>query len=151
MCFSSSLGGGLSLMLLLEALHPTSKDLITCAEYLEPFPCLCMTSKDANLMFISSHVIFYCTSNSLFFNCRINSVSNGQLRGDTFTDGCAGPRTARLWLFTGLVLGFASLIASAWILFTGYVINKTASTLRSALCFLTLPKLPLTFPCSIFS
>jgi len=49
----------------------------------------------------------------------INSVSNGQLRGDAFTDGCFGPRGARLWLFTGLVLGFASLIAAGWILFAG--------------------------------
>jgi len=50
----------------------------------------------------------------------INSVSNGQLRGDSFTDGCAGPRSARLWLFTGLVIGFASLIAAGWILFAGH-------------------------------
>lgn len=59
-------------------------------------------------------------------------MSNGQLRGDTFTDGCAGPRTARLWLFTGLVLGFASLIASGWILFAGYVLSN--SMLSNAFC-----------------
>lgn len=68
---------------------------------------------------------------------RINSVSNGQLRGDTFTDGCAGPRTARLWLFTGLVLGFASLIASGWILFAGYVLsNSNAFRALGLVCFI---------------
>lgn len=52
-------------------------------------------------------------------------MSNGQLRGDAFTDGCAGPRSARLWLFTGLVLGFASLIAAGWIVFAGrYLIDR---------------------------
>jgi len=48
----------------------------------------------------------------------INTVSNGQLRGDAFTEGCMGPRGARLWLFVGFVIGFATLIASGWILLT---------------------------------
>lgn len=50
----------------------------------------------------------------------INSVSNGQLRGDAFTEGCMGPRGARLWLFVGFVVGFASLIASGWIVLGGH-------------------------------
>lgn len=32
-----------------------------------------------------------------------------------------GPRGARLWLFLGFVVGFASLIAACWILFANYV------------------------------
>jgi len=54
----------------------------------------------------------------------INMISNGQLRGDAFTEGCIGPRGARMWLFIGFVIGFGSLIASGWILFAGYVIPK---------------------------
>lgn len=54
----------------------------------------------------------------------INAVSNGQLRGDAFTNGCMGPRGARMWLFIGFVLGFGSVIAAGWILFQGYVISN---------------------------
>lgn len=49
-------------------------------------------------------------------------MSNGQLRGDAFTEGCMGPRGARLWLFVGFVVGFASLIASGWIVLGGIII-----------------------------
>jgi Uncharacterised protein family (UPF0220) len=49
-------------------------------------------------------------------------VSNGQIRGDSYTDGCLGQRGARAWFFLGLVLGFTALIASCWILFQSYVI-----------------------------
>ena len=52
----------------------------------------------------------------------INVISNGQLRGDAFTDGCLGPRGSRMWLFIGFVMGFASLIAAGWILFASFVI-----------------------------
>lgn len=55
----------------------------------------------------------------------INVISNAQLRGDAYTEGCMGPRGARLWLFLGFVMGFASLIASGWILFASYVIPRT--------------------------
>ncbi|XP_028167872.1 transmembrane protein 50A [Ostrinia nubilalis] len=54
----------------------------------------------------------------------INSVSNAQVRGETYTGGCMGPRGARLWLFFGFVIGFGSLIASCWILFANYVNAK---------------------------
>ncbi|XP_053613205.1 transmembrane protein 50A [Plodia interpunctella] len=55
----------------------------------------------------------------------VNSVSNAQVRGETYTGGCMGPRGARLWLFLGFVVGFASLIASCWILFADYVNAKS--------------------------
>ena len=54
--------------------------------------------------------------------CRVNSVTNGQVRGDMYTDGCIGPYGARIWLFLGLMLSFGSLIGACWILFGGYVI-----------------------------
>ncbi|XP_045534742.1 transmembrane protein 50A [Papilio machaon] len=50
----------------------------------------------------------------------VNSVSNAQVRGDTYTGGCMGPRRARIWLFMGFVVGFFSLISSCGILFVNY-------------------------------
>ncbi|KAG9329650.1 hypothetical protein JZ751_003358 [Albula glossodonta] len=46
----------------------------------------------------------------------INAVSNGQVRGDTYGEGCLGRTGARLWLFIGFMMMFGSLIASMWIL-----------------------------------
>ncbi|KAG9468412.1 transmembrane protein 50A [Eleutherodactylus coqui] len=51
----------------------------------------------------------------------INAVSNGQVRGDSYSEGCMGQTGARIWLFLGFMLAFGSLIASMWILFGGYV------------------------------
>lgn len=58
----------------------------------------------------------------------INAVSNGQIRGDSYTDGCLGNVGARVWLFVGFLLAFGSLIASAWVLFGPYVANKDKDT-----------------------
>ncbi|KAK4884652.1 hypothetical protein RN001_000923 [Aquatica leii] len=57
----------------------------------------------------------------------VNSVSNAQIRGDAYEGGCLGPRGSRVWLFLGFVLGFASVIASCWILFANFV-GSTVST-----------------------
>ncbi|XP_076310401.1 transmembrane protein 50A-like isoform X1 [Tachypleus tridentatus] len=65
------------------------------------------------------HVCGVMGTLSLFM---INAVSNGQIRGESYTTGCMGQRGARAWLFIGFVLGFGSLIASSWILFGAYVI-----------------------------
>lgn len=46
-----------------------------------------------------------------------------QIRGDAYEGGCLGPRGARVFLFFGFVLGFASVIAACWILFANFV-NK---------------------------
>ncbi|CAB1346575.1 unnamed protein product [Coregonus sp. 'balchen'] len=54
----------------------------------------------------------------------INAVSNGQVRGDAYGEGCFGRTGARLWLFIGFMIMFGSLIASIWILFGGYVVPK---------------------------
>lgn len=52
----------------------------------------------------------------------INAVSNGQVRGDSYSEGCMGQTGARVWLFIGFMLAFGSLIASMWILFGGFVV-----------------------------
>merc|ERR1711994_69279 len=51
----------------------------------------------------------------------VNAVSNGQLRGESFTEGCLGVRGARIWFFFGLLMGFGSLIGASWILFGEYI------------------------------
>lgn len=38
--------------------------------------------------------------------------------------GCFGPQGARAWLFAGFVMGFAAVIASFWILFSGFISQK---------------------------
>jgi hypothetical protein len=53
----------------------------------------------------------------------VNAVSNGQLRGESYTEGCLGVRSARVWFFLGFLLGFGSLIGASWILFGEYVTN----------------------------
>lgn len=60
-----------------------------------------------------------------YYDFRINAVSNGQVRGETYNTGFLGQRAARVWLFIGFVLGFTPIIAATWILFAAYVIpNK---------------------------
>ena len=54
---------------------------------------------------------------------RVNAISNGQLRGESYTEGCLGVRSARVWFFFGFLLGFGSLIGASWILFGEYVTN----------------------------
>ncbi|XP_063143524.1 transmembrane protein 50A isoform X2 [Rattus norvegicus] len=61
-----------------------------------------------------------------FYSSRINAVSNGQVRGDSYSEGCLGQTGARIWLFIGFMLAFGSLIASMWILFGGYVAKEKA-------------------------
>ncbi|XP_059177009.1 transmembrane protein 50B-like [Physella acuta] len=54
----------------------------------------------------------------------INSVSNGQIRGESYTTGCLGQTGARVWLFIGFLLAFGALIAASWILFGFYVVGN---------------------------
>lgn len=53
----------------------------------------------------------------------INSVSNGQIRGEAYTTGCIGQTGARVWLFFGFLLAFGALIGASWILFGFYVVQ----------------------------
>ncbi|KAL0605093.1 Transmembrane protein 50A [Plecturocebus cupreus] len=62
----------------------------------------------------------------------INAVSNGQVRGDSYSEGCLGQTGARIWLFIGFMLAFGSLIASMWILFGGYVAKGSSDSPASA-------------------
>ncbi|CAB3375276.1 Hypothetical predicted protein, partial [Cloeon dipterum] len=68
------------------------------------------------------HVCGVVGTISLFM---INIVSNAQVRGDAYTNGCMGPRGARVWLFIGFVLGFVSVFAACWILFADFVPDST--------------------------
>jgi len=52
---------------------------------------------------------------------RVNVVSNDVLRGEGYSNGCMGQQSARVWLFLGFLMGFASIIAACWILFADYV------------------------------
>lgn len=58
----------------------------------------------------------------------VNAVSNGQLRGESYTTGCMGVAGARIWFFIGFLLGFGSLIGAFWILFGEYVIASKFKT-----------------------
>lgn len=69
----------------------------------------------------SYHLIGIVGTISLFM---INAVSNAQMRGDSYSGGCFGPQGARVWLFAGFVMGFAAVIASFWILFSGFISVK---------------------------
>ncbi|ESO88903.1 hypothetical protein LOTGIDRAFT_203131 [Lottia gigantea] len=54
----------------------------------------------------------------------MNSVSTGQIRGESYTNGCLGQTGARVWLFFGFLLAFGALIAACWILFGFYVVGN---------------------------
>uniref|UniRef100_A0A3Q1HPZ2 Transmembrane protein 50B n=1 Tax=Anabas testudineus TaxID=64144 RepID=A0A3Q1HPZ2_ANATE len=69
-----------------------------------------------------NHAFHTCGVFSTIAFFMINAVSNGQVRGDTYGEGCLGRTGARLWLFIGFMMMFGSLIASIWILFSGYVV-----------------------------
>ncbi|KAK2158740.1 hypothetical protein LSH36_164g00043 [Paralvinella palmiformis] len=56
----------------------------------------------------------------------VNSVSNAQIRGESYNEGCLGQTGARVWLFIGFMLGFGALIASSWVLFGLYVVSHDA-------------------------
>ncbi|XP_072178461.1 transmembrane protein 50A-like [Diadema setosum] len=82
---------------------------------------------DAAVIFPSqsemNHAYHTCGVVSTVAFFMINAVSSGQVRGDSYNEGCLGQTGARIWLFIGFVLSFAGLIASMWILFEDYVID----------------------------
>lgn len=49
-----------------------------------------------------------------------------QVRGDAYTGGCMGSRGARIWVFVGFVLGFASVIAAVWIMIEQFAAGKNS-------------------------
>ena len=58
----------------------------------------------------------------------MNAVSNGQLRGESYTEGCMGVRGARVWFFLGFLMGFGALLGAYWILFGEYLIKSKCSS-----------------------
>ncbi|CRK98398.1 CLUMA_CG011757, isoform A [Clunio marinus] len=46
----------------------------------------------------------------------VNTVSNEMLNGTGYEGGICSTHGVKIWLFTGFVLGFASVIASVWLL-----------------------------------
>ncbi|CAG2173589.1 unnamed protein product [Oppiella nova] len=68
-----------------------------------------------------NHTYYICGICSTFALIMINTVTNEQIDGHSYSEGCCGPQTARLWLLVGFVMAFVSVIASVWILFENYV------------------------------
>uniref|UniRef100_A0A6Q2Z7M0 Transmembrane protein 50B n=1 Tax=Esox lucius TaxID=8010 RepID=A0A6Q2Z7M0_ESOLU len=85
-----------------------------------------------------NHAFHTCGVFSTLAFFMINAVSNGQVRGDTYGEGCFGRTGARLWLFIGFMMMFGSLIASIWILFGGFVVPSESPHLTNGFFFLTL-------------
>uniref|UniRef100_A0A8C5IYG5 Transmembrane protein 50B n=5 Tax=Passeriformes TaxID=9126 RepID=A0A8C5IYG5_JUNHY len=76
-----------------------------------------------------NHAFHTCGVFSTLAFFMINAVSNAQVRGDSYSDGCLGRTGARIWLFIGFMLMFGSLIASMWILFGAYVTQSKSACL----------------------
>jgi len=51
----------------------------------------------------------------------VNTVSNGQLRGEAYTDGLLGGVAAKIWFFFGFMMGFGALMGSLVIFFGEYI------------------------------
>ncbi|XP_065563031.1 transmembrane protein 50A-like [Artemia franciscana] len=71
---------------------------------------------------VFNHAFHVCGVMGTISFFMINSVSNSQIRGDSYSNGCLGQSGARIWFFVGFLLGFGALIASCWILFEAFVI-----------------------------
>lgn len=93
--------------------------LTICAEFLVHCHYLCKFTLHINLWTRLegneiSLIIFH-------YDFRVNSVTNSQIRGDSYNGGCLGVMGSRIWLFVGFVVGFAAVIASCWIWFAHLV------------------------------
>jgi len=51
----------------------------------------------------------------------VNTVSNGQLRGEAYTDGLLGGVAAKIWFFFGFMMGFGAFLGSLVIFFMEYL------------------------------
>lgn len=54
----------------------------------------------------------------------VNTVSNEMLNGAGYEGGVCGSSGIKIWLFTGFVLGFASVIASVWLMISEFSQNS---------------------------
>lgn len=50
----------------------------------------------------------------------VNTVTNEMLNGTGYEGGICSSNGVKIWLFTGFVLGFASVIASVWLLIVDF-------------------------------
>ncbi|KRZ02561.1 Transmembrane protein 50A [Trichinella zimbabwensis] len=82
------------------------------------------------------HAYYTCGVFSTISMFMLSSVSNSQVIGETISDGILGTRGARLWLLLGFVIGFGSLIASIWILFSDFVVKDADHQWRGVGLFL---------------
>ena len=67
------------------------------------------------------HTFYICGVLATISLIMINTVTDEMITGNVYSEGCCGPQTARIVLFTGFLLAFVSVIASIWILFEYYV------------------------------
>jgi len=58
----------------------------------------------------------------------VNMVSNGQLRGESYTDGMLGIVAAKIWFFFGFLMGFGALMGSLVIFFGEYLSTDSKFT-----------------------
>jgi len=58
----------------------------------------------------------------------INNASNGQLRGDAYTDGLLGGIAAKVWFFLGCLMGFGAMLGSFVIFFGDYISSDQYSS-----------------------
>uniref|UniRef100_A0A8C3DG41 Transmembrane protein 50B n=1 Tax=Corvus moneduloides TaxID=1196302 RepID=A0A8C3DG41_CORMO len=72
-----------------------------------------------------NHAFHTCGVFSMLAFFMTNAVSNAQVRGDSYSDGCLGRTGVWIWLFIGFMLMFGSLIGSMWILSRAYVTQNT--------------------------
>uniref|UniRef100_A0A671XSX3 Transmembrane protein 50B n=1 Tax=Sparus aurata TaxID=8175 RepID=A0A671XSX3_SPAAU len=75
-----------------------------------------------------NHAFHTCGVFSTIAFFMINAVSNGQVRGDTYGEGCFGRTGVSSLAVIGFMMMFGSLIASIWILFGGYVVPSEVNT-----------------------
>lgn len=54
----------------------------------------------------------------------VNTVSNEMLNGAGYEGGVCGSSGIKIWLFTGFVLGFASVIASVWLMISEFTVSS---------------------------
>jgi len=78
------------------------------------------------------HVCGVLSAVSMFM---INSISNEQLRGESYTDGVCGGVGAKIWFFFGFLTGFGSLMGSCYILIGEYIMKDDYSSVYPGVAF----------------
>lgn len=82
------------------------------------------------------HTFYICGVLATIALLMINAVTDEMISANVYSDGCCGPQTARIVLFSGFLLSFVSVIASIWILFQYYVTEDKAHKYPGVALFL---------------